>query len=65
VWRFSPERANKHPAPFPLVLPVRIIMSLLDGKKGLVIDPYSGSGTTLVAANYWDVIMWHRYFQKI
>ena len=50
VWRFSPERANKHPAPFPLVLPVRIIMSLLDGKKGLVIDPYSGSGTTLVAA---------------
>ena len=23
IWRFSPERKNPHPAPFPLALPVR------------------------------------------
>ena len=50
VWKFSPERKNGHPAPFPLILPARIIYSILDGKKGVVLDPYAGSGTTLVAA---------------
>lgn len=51
IWRFPPERNNPHPAPFPLDLPVRCIYSVMDGKKeGLVIDPYCGSGTTLVAA---------------
>jgi modification methylase len=50
VWHFSPERNNPHPAPFPLTLPTRIINSILDQKDGIVLDPYSGSGTTLVAA---------------
>jgi len=50
VWRFPPERKNGHPAPFPLALPTRAIYSILDGKNGLVLDPYAGSGTTLVAA---------------
>jgi modification methylase len=51
VWRFLPEQKNKHPAPFPLQLPLRCIYSILDGNKEcVVIDPYSGSGTTLVAA---------------
>ncbi|MGC8901153.1 MAG: DNA methyltransferase, partial [bacterium] len=51
IWRFPPERENSHPAPFPLALPVRCIFSVMDEKKdGLVIDPYCGSGTTLVAA---------------
>ncbi len=50
IWRFPPERKNSHPAPFPLMLPARIIYSVLDGKKGVVLDPYAGSGTTLVAA---------------
>ncbi len=50
IWRFSPERNNPHPAPFPLSLPVRAIYSVMDGKRGIVIDPYCGSGTTLVAA---------------
>lgn len=51
VWKIHPEinKANTHPAPFPLVLPARIIISLLK-TKGVVFDPYSGSGTTLVAA---------------
>ncbi len=50
IWRFSPERENSHPAPFPVELPVRVIYSIMDKKKGVVIDPYCGSGTTLVAA---------------
>ncbi|MFH1825283.1 MAG: DNA methyltransferase [Candidatus Firestonebacteria bacterium] len=50
IWRFSPERTNSHPAPFPLVLPIRAIYSIMNNKKGVVIDPYAGSGTTLVAA---------------
>lgn len=51
VWRAVPENNNPHPAPFPLWLPARVIISILDGKrKGLVLDPYVGSGTTAVAA---------------
>lgn len=50
IWRFPPEQKNNHPAPFPIALPTRAIYSVMDDKKGLVIDPYCGSGTTLVAA---------------
>ena len=50
IWKFSPERGVPHPAPFPLILPARIIYSILNGNKGLVLDPYVGSGTTAVAA---------------
>lgn len=50
IWRFPPERNVSHPAPFPLVLPTRIIYSILNGTKGLVLDPYVGSGTTAIAA---------------
>lgn len=50
IWRILPERNNKHPAPFPLALPVRCIYSILNEEKGVVMDPFCGSGTTLVAA---------------
>lgn len=50
IWRFHPERNNPHPAPFPLALPARAIYSIMDDNKGIIIDPYCGSGTTLVAA---------------
>ena len=50
IWHFPPERDNDHPAPFPLVLPLRAIHAIMDGGIGTVIDPYCGSGTTLVAA---------------
>ena len=50
IWRLPPERSNPHPAPFPIELPTRVIASILDEKDGIVIDPYCGSGTTLVAA---------------
>ncbi|OGD40457.1 DNA modification methylase [Candidatus Azambacteria bacterium RIFCSPLOWO2_02_FULL_44_14] len=51
IWRIRPEGRNPHPAPFPLTLPIRCIYSVLGDRKGLVIDPYCGSGTTLVAAD--------------
>lgn len=54
IWRFQPEQKNPHPAPFPLALPVRAIYSIMDERKGIVIDPYCGSGTTLVAAKILD-----------
>ena len=51
VWRAVPESSNPHPAPFPLWLPARVILAILrDQEKGLVLDPYMGSGTTAVAA---------------
>lgn len=50
VWRFPPEGKNPHPAPFPLTLPLRALYAVMDEKRGVVIDPYAGSGTTLVAA---------------
>jgi modification methylase len=50
IWRFPPERNNNHPAPFPIVLPARVIYSILNENNGMVIDPYMGSGSTAVAA---------------
>lgn len=38
----------RHPAPFPVELPRRCLK--MHGRKGLVLDPFLGSGTTLVAA---------------
>jgi len=51
VWRIRPETGHReHPAVFPLELPARIIYSILEDKPGIVIDPFCGTGTTLVAA---------------
>ena len=49
VWQMDTVRANKdHPAMFPAELPRRaILMHSDDG--GIVLDPFLGSGTTLVA----------------
>ena len=49
VWKFGPDMKNDHPAPYPLILPVRCIQAVL-AEPGLVLDPYNGSGTTGVAA---------------
>lgn len=50
VWRMQPEqRRDGHPAPFPDDLPSRCIrLSAFPGE--LVVDPFAGSGTTLLAA---------------
>tara|TARA_B100000965_G_scaffold172968_2_gene144498 strand:+ start:178 stop:951 length:774 start_codon:yes stop_codon:yes gene_type:complete len=49
VWRFPAESKNPHPAPFPINLPARCLQAVLH-EPGLVFDPYSGSGTTGLAA---------------
>lgn len=51
VWEIPPESATRvgHPAPFPVVLPRRLI-ELYTFEGDLVLDPFIGSGTTAVAA---------------
>ncbi len=51
VWDIPSESAQraKHPAPFPVGLPLRLI-NLYTYEGDLVLDPFMGSGTTLVAA---------------
>lgn len=51
VWTMPPESAKRvnHPAPFPVELPQRLI-GLYTYRGDLVVDPFMGSGTTLVAA---------------
>jgi len=50
VWNFSGESKNKigHPAPFPVELPKRCI-KLFSFVGDTVLDPFLGSGTTLIA----------------
>ncbi|MXV74306.1 site-specific DNA-methyltransferase [Candidatus Poribacteria bacterium] len=51
VWTFPAESAKrvKHPAPFPIELPRRLI-ELYTYSGDVVLDPFLGSGTTAVAA---------------
>lgn len=51
VWTLPTESAaaNPHPAPFPVELPRRLI-ELYTYPGDLVVDPFTGSGTTGVAA---------------
>ena len=51
VWRFSAESAKrvKHPAPFPVELPRRLI-ELYTYAGDIILDPFMGSGTTAIAA---------------
>ena len=46
VWTFMAEKDPRHPAPFPIELPRRILASV-EGK--VILDPFMGSGTTGVA----------------
>lgn len=51
IWTFSGESKKKigHPAPFPIELPLRCI-KLFSYTGDVVLDPFVGSGTTLLAA---------------
>jgi DNA modification methylase len=51
VWTMNPESARKakHPAPFPVELPYRLIQ-LYTFKNDIVLDPFMGSGSTAIAA---------------
>lgn len=51
IWTFSGESKKKvgHPAPFPIELPRRCI-KLFSFVNDVVLDPFLGSGTTLIAS---------------
>ena len=51
VWDIPPESAVRvrHPAPFPVELPLRLL-ELYTYRGDLVVDPFAGSGSTLMAA---------------
>jgi site-specific DNA-methyltransferase (adenine-specific) len=51
MWTFKGESKRKigHPAPFPVELPYRCI-KLLSYEGDIVLDPFMGSGSTMVAA---------------
>jgi site-specific DNA-methyltransferase (adenine-specific) len=51
IWRLSGESQawEGHPAPYPYMLPYRLIR-LLSFPGDVVLDPFSGSGTTALAA---------------
>ena len=55
IWRFPATSAKKakHPAPFPVELPLRLI-HLYSFVGDTVLDPFLGSGTTAVAAVQTD-----------
>lgn len=58
IWEFSYEKRdirdkNIHPAVFPVALPAKCI-ELFTHKGELVLDPFSGIGTTLLAAKDLD-----------
>lgn len=51
VWKIRPARRQQHPAPFPLIIPYRVIrLSTVPGET--VLDPFVGQGTTIVAATH-------------
>jgi DNA modification methylase len=51
VWKFNTESAKKvkHPAPFPVELPRRVIQ-LYTFKNEIILDPFMGVGATAIAA---------------
>jgi DNA modification methylase len=55
LWSIPPESARRvgHPAPFPVELPEQLIR-LYTFKDDLVLDPFMGSGSALVAAAKLD-----------
>jgi modification methylase len=66
IWRIGPDRRNHHPAPFPAILAEICVLATTDEGNSIdrmnflsnnalllgdiVLDPFAGSGTTLVAA---------------
>lgn len=52
IWTFGGASTRNHPAPYPVELPTRIIR-MFSFVGDTVLDPFSGTGTTSVAASSW------------
>lgn len=48
VWNITQEKGSDHPAPFPIEIPNNIIETVKC--NNLVVDPFSGSGTSCLSA---------------
>ena len=65
IWEFGQDMNNEHPAPFPVDLIERVILST---NAKIVMDPFMGSGTTAVAAkklgrDYFGIELSEKYCQ--
>jgi len=50
VWFVPSTSSADHPAPWPLEIPRRLIRTYVHAQDAVVLDPFCGRGTTLVAA---------------
>jgi DNA modification methylase len=50
IWKIPPSYSRNHPAVFPLKLAERVVQ-YYSFKDDVVLDPFCGSGTTLIAAS--------------
>lgn len=67
IWRVAKEQNKEHPVAFPTELPARCIAATTD-PDDLVLDPFSGSGSTGIAAvragrRYVGIERDERYFE--
>lgn len=65
IWKFNQDMNNKHPAPFPIALPDRILKATEANK---ILDPFMGSGTTAIAClinnrKYFGIEQSDKYIQ--
>ena len=51
VWNLPGESTRQHPAPYPLEVAYRLVR-MFSFTGDTVLDPFMGTGTTLVAASY-------------
>ena len=52
IWRIRTDSTKGHPATFPMELAERVVR-LYSFATDIVIDPFVGSGTTVIAAEKW------------
>jgi len=50
VWMIPSVSSKEHPAPFPKEIPLRLIHLFTHGEHPVVLDPFCGIGTSLLAA---------------
>lgn len=52
IWSIPPDKDPIHPATFPIEIAERVIR-LYSFADDVVLDPFAGSGTTIIAADKW------------
>lgn len=52
IWSLSGASTRQHPAPYPLALAERLVR-MFSFAGDTVVDPFAGTGTTLLAAGLW------------